>query len=173
MEMQSGLWNERRYILMARDIDNIRIDGARIIFRNFSGEEKQYNPKGQRNFCVLIDPEDAYALKEIGWKIKVLQPREEGDLEQPYLPVAVRFSSYPPRIVMVSSRGQTLLTEETVGLLDTAEIANVDIIIRPYEWEPGKIKAYVKTMYVTIEEDELEKKYYQPAPMLNDGLDEF
>lgn len=160
-------------ISMSRQIDNIRIDGARIIFRNFAGEEKQFNPKGQRNFCVLIAPEDAYALKEIGWKIKVLQPREEGDVEQPYLPVAVRFSSYPPKIVMVTSRGQTQLTEETVALLDTAEISNVDIIIRPYEWEPGKIKAYVKTMYVTIEEDELEQKYYQPAPMLNDGFDDF
>ena len=51
--------------------------------------------------------------------------------------------------------------------------SNVDIIIRPYEWAPGAIKAYVKTMYVTIEEDELEQKYHQPAPMLNDGFDDF
>lgn len=153
--------------------DNIRIDNARIIFRNFAGEERQYNPKGQRNFCVLINPEDAYILRDNGWKIKVLKPREEGDQEQPYLPVAVRFGAYPPKIVMVTSNGQTQLTEETVGLLDTAEISNVDIIIRPYEWDPGKIKAYVKTMYVTIEEDELEKKYHSPAPMLNDGFDEF
>lgn len=170
--MPSGLWNERRQI-MARNVDNIRIDGARIIFRNFAGEEKQFNPKGQRNFCVIIDPEHAEVLAKDGWNVKVLKPREEGDIEQPYLPVAVRFGAYPPKIVMVTSGGQTRLDEETVSLLDTAEIANVDIIIRPYEWEPGRLKAYVKTMYVTVEEDELEKKYYTPAPMLNDDSDIF
>ena len=158
---------------MTKNVDNIRIDGARIIFRNFAGEERQFNPKGQRNFCVILDPEHASVLKDDGWNVKVLQPIEEGDLPQPYLPVAIRFGAYPPKIVMVTSNGQTRLNEETVGLLDTAEIANVDIIIRPYEWDPGRIKAYVKTMYVTVEEDELEKKYYTPAPMLNDGYDEF
>lgn len=158
---------------MSKQIDNIRIDNARIIFRNFAGEERQFNPKGQRNFCVLIDPDHAELLKEDGWNIKVLQPREEGDLAQPYLPVAVRFGSYPPKIVMVTSHGNTPLNEETISNLDTAEIANVDIIIRPYEWEPGRIKAYVKTMFVTIEEDELEKKYYSPAPMLNSDEDAF
>ena len=151
-----------------RNVDNITIEGARIIFRNLAGEQRQFNPKGQRNFCVVLDDELARVLKKDGWNIKLLQPREEGDEEVPYLPVAVRFGSYPPKIVTITSKGQTVLNEQTVNLLDTAEIANVDLIVRPYEWEPGRIKAYVKTMYVVLEEDELEKKYYTPAPMLND-----
>ena len=151
-----------------RNVDNITIEGARIIFRNFAGEERQFNPKGQRNFCVVLDDELARVLKKDGWNIKLLQPREEGDEEVPYLPVAVRFGAHPPKIVTITSKGQTVLNEQTVNLLDTAEIANVDLIVRPYEWEPGRIKAYVKTMYVVLEEDELEKKYYTPAPMLND-----
>lgn len=158
---------------MSKDLSNITIEGARLLFKNFSGEERQFNPKGQRNFCVVIDDDLAKVLKKDGWNVKVLRPRDEGDADQPYLPVAVRFGAYPPKIVMVTANGQTVLNEETVNLLDTAEISNVDLIVRPYEWEPGKVKAYVKTMYVTIVEDDLEKKYYQPSPMLSDDEDEF
>lgn len=30
-------------------------NGSKIIYRNFSGKEQPYNPKGTRNFCLLID----------------------------------------------------------------------------------------------------------------------
>ena len=53
--------------------NNITIENARIGFRNFSGKEGKYNPKGARNFCVFLAKEDAENLEQEGWNIKWLE----------------------------------------------------------------------------------------------------
>jgi len=158
--------------------DNIIIEGARIGFRNFSGKEGQFNPAGKRNFCVFLEEGLAKKLESDGWNVRWLHPRDDQEREQGYLQVAVSFDNIPPKIIMITSGGKTILDAESISLLDWAEISEIDLIIRPYNWvlhegtknEKSGVKAYVKSMYVQIVEDEFEKKWAN-APV--DHLSEF
>lgn len=150
---------------MAKNIENIKIENARIVFRNLSGKPDKFNPQGgKRSFSVVIeDSEFANELKREGWNIKQFNPSPDSD-EEPahFISVKVSYNNIPPHIYLCTSKNKTLLNEDTVGQLDYAEISNVDIVITPYQYEmSGRsgISAYVKTMYVTVVEDEFASKY--------------
>jgi hypothetical protein len=147
---------------MPSESKTFTVEDAQIIFRNFSGKEGQYNREGDRNFAVILDQHSADAMLKDGWNVRFLEPREEGDPKTPYIQVAVNFKNRPPRVVMISSSGRTPLSEDSVEVLDWADIQKVDLIARGYEWTVnGKsgVKAYLKSLFVIIEEDELERKY--------------
>lgn len=153
------------------DSNNVVMEEVRIIFRNFAGKESEFNREGDRNFAVLLNDEIGNAMQEDGWNVKWLKPREdadEGETEQAYLQVKVNYGKgRPPRIALITERGRTNLSEDEVEMLDWVDIKNVDLIVRPYHWnvrEKTGISAYLQSLYVTIEEDELERKYAEMEP---------
>lgn len=146
----------------------IVMENARLIFRNFEGREEKYNRKGDRNFGLVIeDQEVVEQLIADGWNVKNFTPKNNDKYDDTpetvyWLPVTVRFDNVPPKVTLVTRRKKTKLDEENISALDYASIKEVDVIVTPFDWEVnGKsgTKAYLQTMYVTINEDEFADKY--------------
>lgn len=149
---------------MANRVDNLRIENARLIFRNLEGRADRYNKAGKKTFGVVIeDEETAEQLRRDGWNVKVRPPREEGDAPRYHIPVEARYDNYPPKIYIVTDKAKVLQDEENLRNLDYAELENVDLTLTPSVWTDDEgvqhVKAYLKNMYVTIEKDEFADKY--------------
>ena len=81
-----------------REVADLQIENARIMFRNFKGEPDKFNPTGKRTFAVFLEPDEAKVIEEAGWLVKYLKPREDGDEPQAYLNVEVKFDFFPPTV---------------------------------------------------------------------------
>lgn len=146
----------------------LSLENVRIGFRNFEGRESQYNKSGDRSFAVFIeDHKLAEQLAEEGWNVKFPKDNDQRvdpdePARDPHIQVSVGFDYYPPNIFVISNGQPTRLGEAEVAMLDWAEIENVDLVIRPYEWSVNRnsgIKAYLKAGYFTIVTDKFAAKY--------------
>lgn len=145
---------------------SLLIEHAQLIFRNFAGEERMYNSAGDRNFSIVLPPDLAKKMLDEGWRVKQLKPREDidGDTTEGdyHIKVTVNYKKgRPPRVVMITSKSRVDLGAEEVALLDAADIKNADLIINGWwsDMNGGGYSAFLKSIFVTINEDELEMKY--------------
>ena len=122
-------------------------------YRNFSGRIDAFNKTGDKKFSVFLPADVAADLESIGWYIKHKPPYQEGGDPQYQLDIAVGYDRWPPSVKVKASDGtETYLTQETVGILDSMDIADATVEIRPYNWEVnGKMgcKAYLRELTVT------------------------
>lgn len=144
--------------------DILQIDNARIVYRNFTGEASKFNREGDRNFAVIIeDEETANKLADLGWNIKIKPPRDEEDTPFMFLPVKVKFNDRGPVVYLKSGSADPVrLEEEDIGCLDQIDILNVDLDIRPYNWEvngKGGRTAYLQSMMVTQDVDRFAARF--------------
>lgn len=144
--------------------DILQIDNARIVYRNFAGEASKFNREGDRNFAVIIeDQEIADKLVELGWNIKIKPPRDDEDTPFMFLPVKVKFNDRGPVVYLKSGSADPVrLEEEDIGCLDQIDILNVDLDIRPYNWEVNGKEgrtAYLQSMMVTQDVDRFAARF--------------
>jgi hypothetical protein len=147
---------------MPDGIKTFMVENAEIFYLNFSGIEKQYNSEGDRNFLCVLDEDAAVKMAQDGWAVKFPETSDEEPGKRPFIKIKVGYKIRPPKIVMITTTARTDLTEDTVGVLDWANIQHVDLIAQSYNWTYGSktgVSAYLKTMFITVEEDELERKY--------------
>lgn len=151
---------------MARN--DVRLDDVKIRWPNFEGRVGTYNAEGNRNFVVELDDMMAAELTANGWNVKTKPPREDGEAALHTVSVAVSYKIRDPRIVLITvdpvdgQYKRTPLDEELCGLIDHADIETADVILHPSRWEMNGntgIKAYLKTIYVTLHQDPLDLKY--------------
>ena len=147
--------------------DPIVIEGARVKFKNFAGEQRQYNPVGQRNFVLCLPDDLAEQLAKEGWNVKWKPGRHPEDPDEPQLVVKVKFKEtnsdrgLDPIAYLIQGRRKLALDGRTVGILDRLAPLNIDLIVRPYVWDVNGntgITAYLEEIYYTAVEG-LSSKY--------------
>jgi len=156
-------------------LGNVTIEGAQLVLKNFTGRPGDFNAEGDRNVGVVLPDDLARQMIEDGWPVKQFKQNADGEEGSFWIPASVKYRNRlgemvnrPPRIVMRTPTkhagriNRTDLGEKEVEMLDYANIKVADIIIRPYEYivqgRPG-VKAYVQSLFATVELDELELKY--------------
>lgn len=147
--------------------DPIIIEGARIKFKNFAGEARQYNPAGQRNFVLCLPDDLAQQLTAEGWNVKWKPGRHPEDPDEAQLVVKVKYNesgddhSRDPIAYLIQGRRKIALDGQTVATLDRLAPLNIDLVVRPYVWDINGnvgITAYLDEIYYTAVEG-LSSKY--------------
>lgn len=148
---------------MANNYKKVIIENAKLIFKNFSGEKTKFNPEGARNFCVVIPEEDVERISEMGYNVKHTNPRYEDEEPLAYLKVHVSYRFDAPVIeTIIGGKKRQSLHESDINILDWADIISADISFVGSDWESRGdtgTSAYLSSLYVNIEEDELRAKY--------------
>ena len=133
----------------------LKIDDARLVFKNFKGKEGEYNRKGERNFAVVIETEEQYQalLNDVNrygvpWNIKEKEAQDEGDMPFRFLPVKVKdevkLANYVHMIVIPSEYKDQIMKVMPEQLSDRAFCLSHDKL-DVWQWSE-KVYSFVRDM---------------------------
>lgn len=159
---------------------SLSVEGARILWTNFSGRPTKFNAAGgKRTFNLVLDYDTADALAKDGWNIREIESKHEGDESTYVTEVTVGFGQFPPKIYLIDGYTKRMqpLDEESIAQLDNIDIENIDVIVRPYNHGVSNsrgttVKGYVKSLYVTQDNSDFDGKYAGYSVNYSDAMDE-
>jgi hypothetical protein len=134
------------------------LEDAIVKYRNFAGTVNEFNKEGKKSFAIELEESFAQRLMADGWHVNYTDPKEEGDVSVPFINIKVNFKNRPPRVVMVTPDSMVPLTDHSIGMLDDADIINVDLTCIGNPWERG-ISCYLQKAFFKINVDILDQKY--------------
>ena len=144
------------------------IEDAHILFPNFRGIPDRYTVEGHRHFCVEIPEIYVKRMLEEGWHVKITNPKNEEYEPVHYIDVNINWNHKKnkiPYVTFITSGNETVIDEEVVGDLDTAELDRVNLAIEPSPWQNDKgewkIKGYVKSLEAFLYEDPIRRRRYE------------
>ncbi len=143
----------------------LEVDDARIIFRNFAGVGGMYNREGDRSFSLVIpDEETKDTLLDLGYNVRIKEPKNDGQDILMHLPVKVSYKLEAPKVYLQSGNGRPReLDESMIDILDKIDIESVGLDISPSYWtnrrgESG-VSAYLKRIIVVQRVDRFAARY--------------
>lgn len=154
----------------------IALDNTRFIYAtNLAGDPRadRFGDARPKANIIIPDPDQAKELIKAGIKVRETRPRQDDDPDtfQPeyFVTALLKYRTrdgakvkYPPKVYLVSGDSEpVLLDEDSVKQIDTMRVQNVNVILNPYEYEPGKVSLYIRTMYVEqrLDDDPYAKLY--------------
>lgn len=159
--------------VMPERVNNVTIENTKFKYRtNFAGRQYAFK-RGEKPQCIaedggkrtaniaIFDPVLASDLAEEGWSVQWDQN------DNAYIQVEAGYKYQPPKIgIRVSGKKKvTWLEEDDIADIDFDEVESVDVCLRGRWWfddlrqNRWRLKAWIKTMVVTIEADDIQYKY--------------
>lgn len=146
-------------------IDDLEIENAQIKwpFSHFDGKKDVFNEEGQRNFTIIIPPENAQFLIDEGWPIRESKTLEEDDPPEYLLKVHISYKYEPPKIFLIKGNRKVRVEKESeLSDISRSTCDNINVIISPSRWVHGAktgISAYAKEIYATVKESRFSEMY--------------
>lgn len=139
------------------DSHSLEVLDAVLIWTNFEGRENNFGSKAK--FCNLVLNDDIFEfLKNRGWNVKTLAVDDDSEPALHFVQIKVNMdSAYPPIVSLYSEyrgkRSKTVLTNDTIQMLDHINIASADLIVNEYVSPrfPDKASGYLKKLNVIQE----------------------
>lgn len=146
-------------------VDELEIENAIVKwpFSYFDGRAAAYNNEGDHNFTIILKPEDAPQVADLGWAVKELDPYEEGDDPEFTLKVNISDKFGMPKAYLIRGGRKFRINHMSdFADINRDSLENLDLVLSPSRWnQPGRsgITAYVKELYATVRPSRFGDKY--------------